>query len=54
MKNSGSFHFSAQNIDCWHLLEAPQRGGSNECPQSMFREEIRKWIYKPVNLSSTV
>ena len=28
IKNSDMFHISAQNIDC--------RGGSNECPQSMF------------------
>ena len=30
MKNSGSFHISAQNIDCGYLLEPPQQGGSNE------------------------
>ena len=24
MKNSGSFHISAQNIDCGYLLELPQ------------------------------
>ena len=30
MKNSGSFHISAQNIDCGYLLEPPRRGGSNE------------------------
>ena len=24
MKNSGSFHTSAQNIDCGYLLESPQ------------------------------
>ena len=35
MKNSGSFQISAQNIDCGYLLEPPQRGGSNEYPQSM-------------------
>ena len=28
MKNSGSFHISAQNIDCGYLLEPPQRGGA--------------------------
>ena len=32
MKNSGSFHISAQNIDCGYLLEPPRRGGSNEYP----------------------
>ena len=26
MKNSGSFHVSAQNIDCGYLLEPPRRG----------------------------
>ena len=36
MKNSGSFHISAQNIDCGYLLEPPRRGGSNEYPQSIF------------------
>ena len=36
MKNSGSFHISAQNIDCGCMLEPPHRGGSNEYPQSMF------------------
>ena len=36
MKNSGSFHISAQKIDCGYLLELPQQGGSNEYPQSMF------------------
>ena len=36
MKNSGSFHISAINIDCGYSLEPPRRGGSNEYPQSMF------------------
>ena len=35
MKNSGSFHISALNIDCGYLLELPRRSGSNEYPQSM-------------------
>ena len=30
------FHIFAQNIDCEYTLEPPQRGGSNEYPQSMF------------------
>ena len=34
MKNSGSFHISAQNIDFGYVL-----GGSNEYPQSMFFEQ---------------
>ena len=25
-----------ENIGCWYSLEPPCRGGSNECPQSMF------------------
>ena len=36
MKNSGSFHISAQNIDCGYSLESLRRGGSNEYPQSIF------------------
>ena len=42
MKNSDILHISAQNIDCGYSLEPPQRGGSNEYPQSMFWAEIRK------------
>ena len=30
------FLIFAQNIDCGYTLEPPQRGGSNEYPQSMF------------------
>ena len=54
MKNSGSFHISAQNIDCGYLLELPWWGGSNEYPQSMFWAEIRNLMYTPVNPSFTV
>ena len=36
MKNSGTLHISAQNIDGGYLLEPPRQGGSNEYPQSMF------------------
>ena len=35
LKNSSSFHISAQNIDCGYWLEAPRRGGSIEYPQPM-------------------
>ena len=42
MKNSGSFHISAQNIDCGYSLEPPHRGGSNEYPQSMFLSRNKK------------
>ena len=30
------FLISVQNIDCGYSLEPLRRGGSNECPQSMF------------------
>ena len=35
MKNSGSFHISAQNLYCG-------RGGSNEYPQAMFLSRNKK------------
>ena len=54
IKNSDIFHISAQNIDCGYSLEPPQRGGSNEYPQSMFCAEIRKILYIHVNPSFTV
>ena len=53
IKNSDIFHISAQNIDCGYSLELPHRGGSNEYPQSMFLEEIRKIMYTPINPSFT-
>ena len=53
-KNSGSFHISAQNIDCGYLLEPFLRGGSNEYSQAMFWTEIWKLMYTPVNPSFTV
>ena len=36
IKNSDISHNSTQNIDCGYSLEPPQRGSSNEYPQSMF------------------
>ena len=36
LKNSNSFHVSAQNIDCGYSLEPPRRGGSNMYSQSVF------------------
>ena len=42
IKNSDSFHISAQNIDCGYSLEPPRRGGSNEYPQSMFLSRNKK------------
>ena len=35
IKTSDIFHISAQNIDYGYSLELPQRGSSNEYPQSM-------------------
>ena len=42
MKNSVSFHISAQNTDCWYLLETPRLDGSKEYPQSMFLSRSKK------------
>ena len=36
------FLFLLKNIDCGYSLEPPQRGGSNDYPQSMFLAEIWK------------
>ena len=50
MKNSGSFHISAKNIDCGYLLEPPRQGGSNEYPHSMFLSRNKKifvYLCKP-------
>ena len=41
-KNIDIFHISAQNTDCAYSLEPPQRGGSNEYPQSMFLSRNKK------------
>ena len=35
-------HISDQNVDCGYSLEPPQRGGSNEYPQSMFLSRNKK------------
>ena len=40
--NSDIFHNSTQNIDCGYSLEPPQRGGSNEYPQSIFLSRNKK------------
>ena len=42
MKNSGSFHISAQNIDCGYSLELPRWGSSNKYPHSMFLSSNKK------------
>ena len=39
------FIFSAQNIDCGYSLEPPQRGGSNEYPQSLFLSRKKNNVY---------
>ena len=39
------FLIFAQNIDYGYTLEPPQRGGSIEYPQSMFKSKIRKNVY---------
>ena len=45
MKFFDIFLISAQNIVCGYTLEPPQRGGSNEYPQSMFWSKKRKKKY---------
>ena len=47
------FLIFAENIDCEYTLEPPQRGGSNECPQSNFWSKNKK-KYTPVNPSFTI
>ena len=42
IKNSDSFHISAQNIACGYPLEPPRRSGSNEYPQAMFLSKNKK------------
>ena len=42
IKNSDIFHISPQNIDRGNSLEPPQRGGSNEYPQSTFLSRKKK------------
>ena len=41
------FLIFAQNIDCGYTLELPQRGGSNEYPQSVFWSKNKKNSYTP-------
>ena len=50
MENSDSFHISEQNIDCGYSLEPPRRGGSYECPQSMFLSKNKKNNVYPCKL----
>ena len=37
--------FFAQNIECGYTLEQPRRGGSKECPHSMFWIKNKKYMY---------
>ena len=49
-KKIGTFHISAQNIDCEYSLEPPRRDGSIEYPHSMFfsrKKKISVYSYKP-------
>ena len=45
------FLIFALNIDCGYTLEPPQRGSSNEYPQSMFWSKNKKNRYTPANPS---
>ena len=49
MKIFDIFLTFAQKIDCGYTLEPPQRGGSNEYPQSMFWSKNKKNMYTRVN-----
>ena len=55
IKNIDIFHISARNRDCGYSLEPPQRGSSNEYPQSLFSSKNKKNnVYPCVNPSFTV
>ena len=45
-----NFNMFAQNIDCGYTLEPPRRGGSNNYPQSMFWNKIKK-LFKMIGIS---
>ena len=49
VQNFDIFLIFAHNIDCGFTLEPPQRGGSNEYPQSMFSSKNKKNMYTRVN-----
>ena len=48
------FLIFAQNIDWGYTLEPPQRGGSNEYPQSMFWSKNKKNMYTLVNPTNSI
>ena len=54
MKNFDIFLIFAQNIDCGYTLEPPCRGGSNECPQSIFWNKNKKNRYTPAYSSFAI
>ena len=54
MKIFDIFLIFAQNKDCGYTLEPPQRGGSNEYPQSMFWSKNKKNMYTRVNLTISI
>ena len=54
MKKCDIFLIFAQNIDRGYTLEPPNRGGSNEYPQSMFKSKNKKKINTPENPSFTI
>ena len=35
-------YFCSKTIDCWYSLELPWRNGSNEYPQSIFKQKYEK------------
>ena len=43
------FSYFCSKHKLWYSLEPPRQGGSDEYPQSMFLNEIRKIMYTPVN-----
>ena len=51
MKNSGSFHISAQNIDCGYFLELLDEAVLTSTHTLWFWAEIRKLMSTPVNPS---
>ena len=59
-KKSDIFHISAPYTDCGYSLGPPQRGGSNEYPQSMFlakkkkKKKKRKVKHTPVKSNFTI
>ena len=54
LKKFDLFLIFAINIDCGYTLEPPQRGGSNEYPQSMFWSTNKKNRYTPANPSFSI